>query len=105
MMILPVVREITMVAEVHLFSIMALDEARTVISEGRGSSSERTPSSIECGVVVPVAKGAIVAVKVYGRELSKARNSDKGINELTYERNDDHASTGRILIWGCTRGA
>lgn len=68
--IFPVSWEITMVAAVRRSPITAREEAKTVMSDpwegsSRWSTGEtgRRPSSIEWGVVVPVAKGAIMGLE------------------------------------------
>ena len=58
--IFPVVVEMMTVAELNLSSIMALDEASTVISEDEVRARSSGSSSMECGVLVPVTKGAIL---------------------------------------------
>ena len=60
-MILPVLLDITIVAALSLSSIIAREETRTVISEeSTVDVYSRSPSSMECGVSVPVANGAIL---------------------------------------------
>jgi hypothetical protein len=55
-----VIVEMTIVAAVIRPSITALEDARTVISAVGTCEIARRPSSMECGVSVPVAKGAMV---------------------------------------------